>query len=162
VQHHRPVCLQELISVDLGRGQDRPVAPPGCLPGLPEPPVVPDAGQEQRIGCLAEEPRQLGGVVPSIGFQQVGGGELQRGRLGDGEDRGVMGAVLVGQPPCRQMKQRIPVRDGKDSAEDPVAGVADRQRGEQKLSAPAGCLGEAANAGADPLPDRRDRVGLDG
>jgi hypothetical protein len=94
--------------------------------------------------------------------QQVGGGELERGRLGDRADRGVVGAVLVGQPPCRQVQQRIRLGDGEDVAEDPVAGVADSQRGEQQLSPAAGFLGETGDVGPYPLPDRSDRVGVDG
>jgi hypothetical protein len=158
MQHHRPVCLHELIDLDLGRGQDGLVAPPGCVPRLPERLAIPDARSEQRIGRLAEEPRQLHGVRSPVGLQQLGGGEVESGRLGDGQDRGSTGAALVGQPPCRQMQQRVWFRVGEDRAEKPVVGVADSQRGEQQLSPTAGLLGEAGDVGGDPLPDRSDRV----
>lgn len=69
-----------------------------------------------------------------------------------------MGAALVGQPPCRQMQQRVWFRVGEDRAKKPVVGVADSQRGEQQLSPTAGLLGEAGDVGGDPLPDRSDRV----
>lgn len=111
------------------------------------------------MGRLTEEPRQLHGVRPPVGLHQVGGGEVQRGRLGDGQDPGGIGAAMVGQSPRRQMQQRVRFRVGEDRAEEPVAGVADSQRGEQELSPTAGPLGEPGDAGGDPLPDGSDRVG---
>jgi hypothetical protein len=58
------------------------------------------------------------------------------------------------------VQQRVRFGAGEDLAEDPVAGVADRQRGEQQLSPAAGVLGEPGDVGADPLPDGSDRVGV--
>src|SRR5918996_1023278 len=94
-------------------------------------------------------------------MEQIGSGELESGRLCDGEGGGTIRGALVSQAPDRQIEKWIPFGDGEDRAQTTVIREVNSQGGEKELSAAASLFGEAGDVGCHPLPDQRDGEGID-